>query len=283
MAKLLGDASLLADARHAADLFTDDLIAADRQLDVVGGAAGGILALLRLFRDTGDGDVLARATACGEHLLRRPRSGVPGRRSWSGLGSPPEVNGMSHGAAGFAYAMASLAEASGRDAFREAAVECIAFENATFDPQRKNWPDLRGAEDPSWRCQWCHGAPGIGLARIGTRRRHRPDPGLLADISEALAGVEQSWPGPVDTLCCGTLGNIEFLSEAAGALARPDLREVASRRLMTVLRTARAAGDYRWNTGSRRFNLGLFRGISGVGYTCLRRAVPAFPDILIWE
>ena len=43
---------LLADAHAAAELFTDDLIAADKQLDVIGGSAGAILGLLRLYRDT---------------------------------------------------------------------------------------------------------------------------------------------------------------------------------------------------------------------------------------
>ena len=41
MAKSLHDDDLLADAHGAAELFTDDLIAADKQLDVMGGSAGG--------------------------------------------------------------------------------------------------------------------------------------------------------------------------------------------------------------------------------------------------
>ena len=43
----------------AAGLITDELIAADKQLDVIGGAAGAILGLLRLYRDTGAASVLA--------------------------------------------------------------------------------------------------------------------------------------------------------------------------------------------------------------------------------
>ena len=62
---------------------------------------------------------------------------------------------MSHGAAGFAYALALLAAATGREEFAQAAAECIAFENSSYDPGRSNWPDLRGVE-PSWLCQWCY-------------------------------------------------------------------------------------------------------------------------------
>jgi type 2 lantibiotic biosynthesis protein LanM len=282
---LLHDGELLADARVAADLFTDDLIAADKQLDAIGGSAGAILGLLRLHRDTGSDNVLSRAIRCGEHLLAQSRVGPEGRRSWVGQGAGTRaLNGMSHGAAGFAYALASLAAATGRDEFARAAAESIAFEDASYVAARSNWPDLRGEGEPAWPCQWCHGAPGIGLARLAMMKRGRMNAAALTnDVRSAIQGVERAWPGAVDTLCCGTLGSVEFMCEAAGVLDRGDLRELASRRLMAVLRSAAASGDYRWNSGQRRFNLGLFRGIAGVGYTSLRQVDPSLPNVLIWD
>jgi lantibiotic modifying enzyme len=110
------------------------------------------------------------------------------------------------------------------------------------------------------------------------------DPKTLAgDIRNAVEGATKYWPGGVDTLCCGTLGNVEFFCEAGNALGRDDLRELASRRLAAVLETAAATGDYRWNSGKRQFNLGLFRGLAGVGYTSLRQAHASLPNVLIWE
>ena len=287
IAKCLGDADLLADAGSAARLFTDELIAADKQLDVMSGSAGGILGLLRLYRDTQSDDVLARAAKCGEHLLAQRRLGPGGRRSWAIQGKDGKtLNGMSHGAAGFAYALSSLAGATGREEFAAAAAECIAFEDSSYDAARHNWPDLRGSE-AHWPCQWCHGATGIGLARLGMSKRAGPER-VFSDIEHAVAGVTQNRPTPVDTLCCGTLGGIEFLCEAASTLKRDDLREAAAQRLKAVLDRAAAAGDYRWNNGQRQFNLGLFRGLSGVGYTLLRQAIAqradvSLPNVLIWE
>ncbi len=284
MAKILRDKGLLADAHAAAGLFTDDLIAADKQLDVISGSAGAILGLLRLYRDSQSADVLKRAVKCGDHLLAQSRLGPEGRRSWigQGLGAHP-LNGMSHGAAGFAYALASLAAASGRDAFAQAAAECITFEDSSYDAGRKNWPDLRGSQ-PSWPCQWCHGAPGIGLARLATRQRGTMDATMLAtDIGNAIEGVTRGWPGVVDTLCCGTLGSVEFLCEAGDALGLGDIGALAARQLMAVLQSAAASGDYRWNSGKRQFNVGLFRGLAGVGYTALRQTDRSLPNVLIWE
>lgn len=284
MAKCLGDEALRADADAAAELFSDDLIAADRQLDVMGGSAGAILALLRLYRDGGSATVLQRAEKCGEHLLAQSRHGPDGRQCWVGQGfGERALNGMSHGAAGFAYALAALAAASGREDFAQAAAQCIAFEDSSYDGQRNNWPDLRGSE-PTWPCQWCHGASGIGLARAAMLRRGGGDAGLLAqDLGHAVAGVQRGWPGAVDTLCCGTLGSVEFFCEAGNALGRSDLRELAARRLAGLLDASHAVGDYRWNSGARRFNLGLFRGLAGVGYTSLRRVEASLPNVLIWE
>jgi len=285
MATSLNDGALLADAHAAAELFTGDLIAADKQLDVIGGSAGAILSLLRLYRDSQSADVLKRATKCGEHLIAQCRVGPDGRRSWVGQGlGTHALNGMSHGAAGYAYALASLSAATGREDFAQAAAECLAFENSSYDMARHNWPDLRGSGEPSWPCQWCHGAPGIGLARVAmAKQKGIDDKILIKDIGNAVEGVKHGWPGVVDTLCCGTLGSVEFLCEAADALGRRELRELAWQRLMEVLETAASAGDYRWNSGKRQFNLGLFRGLAGVGYTALRQVDGSLPNVLIWE
>jgi type 2 lantibiotic biosynthesis protein LanM len=289
MSNFLHDSSLLEDAHRAAELFTDDLIAADKLLDALGGSAGEILGLLRLHRDTASEYALSWATRCGEHLLGQSRTGPEGARTWNGPGfGPRALTGMSHGAAGFAYALASLAAATGREDFVAAASECLAFENATYDPGRMNWPDLRGDGEPRWACQWCHGAAGIGLARAGMLKRGARvgglDPSIITtDIGRSVGGVERAWPGRVDTLCCGTLSGIELLREAAAVLRRDDLRDLASRRLKIIVASASSGGDYRWNAGDRRFNLGLFRGLAGVGYTLLREIDASLPNVLIWD
>jgi lantibiotic modifying enzyme len=115
-----------------------------------------------------------------------------------------------------------------------------------------------------------------------TRRGGLDSELLIADIWKAIGGVERGWPGALDTLCCGTLGSIEFLREAGDTLDRIDLRDLASRRLTIVLEAEASIGDYRWNNGKRQFNLGLFRGLAGVGYTFLREVDGSLANVLIW-
>lgn len=262
---LLDNDDVLSDAHRAAELITPEAISADRQFDVLAGSAGAILGLLRLYRQTGSGDLLDRATNCGLHLLSQQRVGTVGRRSWAAPGSGDVLSGMAHGAAGFAYALAALAAATGADEFASAAAECIALENAMVDTGQSNRSD-------------------IGLARAAMTKHPVLDGQIMrTDIYRALAGVERQWLEPTDTLCSGTLGTIEFLCEAGSVLRRDDLHESAVHRLLAVAQTAQAAGDYRWTNGTRRFNLGLFRGIAGIGYTMLRRVDASLPNVLIWE
>lgn len=65
--------------------------------------------------------------------------------------------------------------------------------------------------------------------------------------------------------------------------AADSLRAEARRRASTICRTAAERGDFLWEVGDRRFNLGLFRGIAGVGYALTRLLDPTVPNILTWD
>lgn len=281
---LLDDPALIDDARRMAGLVTDDVIAGDKVYDIIGGSAGAILGLLKLYRETGDTVALERAIACGQHLLRTRRKDGDGPSLWRHLGKRP-LAGFSHGAAGFAYALAALAKASGIEAFADAARDCLDYERGLYSPERKNWPDLRAADDgPHWPCQWCHGAGGIGLARLGIKRFGDIGTDVSADIAAAVATTARLWPSPIDTLCCGNLGNIELLAEAARAFGEDGLARQASGRVHGIVDAATRAGVFGWNAGTDDENLGLFRGLAGVGYSLLRRVAPdVAPNVLIWE
>jgi lantibiotic modifying enzyme len=105
----------------------------------------------------------------------------------------------------------------------------------------------------------------------------------VRDINHAVQNTTTNWPQYVDTLCCGTLGTIEFLGEAGQALNQPSLGHLSDQRLAQIIANSREQGDYSWNAGGTGFNLGLFRGLSGVGYTILRKLDPQLPNVLLWE
>lgn len=285
VARMLDDGDIAADAQRAASLVSDELISADRTLDVLGGSAGAVLCLLSLYRTSGSDAALARAIRCGRHLLSTDRVGAVGERTWVATAFQRPLNGMSHGAAGYAYALALLAAATGDEDFATAAAECRGFERTTYDAERGTWADLRptsnGGPPPN---KWCYGAPGIGLARAASVK-HAGAYGTdcATDVALAVDAATRSWPATTDTLCCGTLGTVELLWEAGVVLERPELGAAAEHHLLAVLDAASARGDQAWSTGTSRFNVGLFRGIAGVGYTALRRLDAGLPNLLCWE
>jgi len=284
LSQLLDDVELLHDAEKIANLITSDLISADDSLDVIAGSAGAILGLVKLCNVHKSSLALEKAILCGEYLIRKPRFGELGARSWViNKNSQIPLSGMSHGASGFALAMFSLFEKTQRADFLDAGKECLNYEQSTFRSEQKNWLDLRVSED-QFLCQWCHGSVGIGLARLGINKlwggyREKMD----SDILDAIKVSEQKWPNKSDTLCCGTLGSIEFLKEAGKYLNNKELEELASNRLAGIISTSKINNGFSIFTRELEFNLGFFQGAAGIGYTALRHTNVNLPNVLLWQ
>ncbi len=283
--RLLEDRTLLEDARRVAGLITEERIAADAALDVIAGSAGAILSLLALQETEPDARVLSRAVLCGEHLLEKMTVSRAGPRAWTTVGSTM-TTGFSHGAAGIAYALLRLHEHTGDVRLLEAAREAIAYEESEYSPEMENWADCGEKEDEvRYPWQWCRGAPGIGLARLGGLRA-LDDVRVREDVEISLRGTQRVGVDGVDHPCCGNMGRAELLLSAGEILARCDLvgaaREVAWR---TVVRAEDAGGFVLHPMLPRRVDSpGFFQGTAGVGYGLLRVARPELlPAVLLWR
>lgn len=275
---------LLADARTAAGLISSQLVAQDRLLDVFVGSAGAILGLLALYEVTPEQEYLERALCCGRRLLHARTPSKVGCLAWPARDGT-HMTGFSHGSAGIVYALLRLSRVTGDTAFLEAAQEGLRYEDRALVREKGNWAGEVGEEVPSFGLSWCHGAPGIGLARVGGLRM-LDTPSIRRDIDLALQttlGLGISGP---DHLCCGVCGRVEFLLTAAHRLGRPELADMA----------ARFAGDLLARAEQRAgFTFGSFlpawvarpqflHGTAGIGYTLLRLAqLDRLPSPLLWE
>jgi lantibiotic modifying enzyme len=284
ISRFLQEPQLLKDAQVTADLITDEALAGDRALDVSAGSAGALLGLLALYDLQHDPTILDRAIACGQHLLESRTASPSGLRAWPTL-SDRLLTGFSHGAAGIAYALLRLFAATRDEIYREAAAEGIAYEDSMFIPERANWLDLRAEAQPAFMNSWCHGAPGIGLARVGglpwldTGR-------IREDITVAMQTTRRVGLGGQDHLCCGNLGRVECLLTAAEALVMPEWAEIALARAYQVAGQAREPESYFLfpNGLSKVDSPSFFRGTAGIGYTLLRLAHPGkLPCALLWD
>jgi lantibiotic modifying enzyme len=284
-AGFLGRPELLESAEHLAGVVTEERIAADGQFDIIWGSAGALLGLLALA-DAGSAGALHRAERCAEHLLTRravdPESGL---RAWNTLRGVPS-SGFAHGASGIAHALLQVYRRTEAAPFYEAALEAFAFERTLYREEILNWMDSRGEpEDQPVMWSWCHGAPGIGLARLGVLGRLRGDDeaGIAEDLHRAITATLAARVPGVDTICCGFFGRIDFLLEAGHKLGNPALERHARR----------IAGERLGRAGEQGYLLtpddeieehlraGFWQDLGGTAYTLLRLTDPArYPCVL---
>jgi len=283
LAVLWDDASLIDEAKAlAADV--PALIEADEALDVVGGSAGAIAALEVLNRISPSDHLLNAAVLCGMRLLQQQQPQGRGI-GWRTIDSSPPLTGFAHGTAGIAWALFKLAEWSGQARFRESAESAIAYERSTFITEEPVGPNdsTRTRDDPSglpFMVGWCHGAPGIALARIDSLP-HKDDRETRDEIRIALRKTVALDSGTNHCLCHGDLGNLDILLHAAQRVDDSWWSEAGKRLASDTLATIAGRGCL-FGTQPSLASPGLMLGLAGIGYGLLRLAYPErLPSVLV--
>jgi type 2 lantibiotic biosynthesis protein LanM len=261
----------------------------DDKLDIMAGSAGCLAALVALYHLRPSARVLSVATKCGDHLINNAQTMQQGK-AWlvSSVSSIP-LTGFSHGAAGIAWALAELASISREERFHHADMEGIAYERSLFLPEQGNWPDLRrdqisDSETNSTHCgmMWCHGAPGIALARL-RMLKHLDRQNLREEAEIALRTTLQHGFGLNHCLCHGDLGNLEVIFQASQILNDPRWKNEVDHLAASVLESIEQNG-WLCGTPANVETPGLMTGLSGIGIQLLRLAEPSrVPSVLCLE
>lgn len=262
----------------------------DAQFDIVSGAAGCIGSLIALHHHAQSQATLSAAIKCGEHLIAHAQRTEHGM-GWTIPKQRTPLSGFAHGAAGIAWALLKLAALTGQERFQTTALAAIAHERSLFSPEEGNWRDLRvwatsdsgsKGNSKSSMTAWCHGAPGIGLARLSTIRQ-LDDLEVRQEIETALNTTFDRGFGHNHSLCHGDLGNLELLLQAGRVL--PDGRwHAEAYRIASHVVESIARNNYLCGTPLNVDSPGLMTGLAGIGYGLLRLAEPArVPCLLTLE
>jgi lantibiotic modifying enzyme len=251
-----------------------------RAFDICGGTAGLLVGLLAVAR-TGCDIAVDLAIKCGDHLLaHRAIDPVSTHRAWQDSSGHVSA-GFAHGSSGIAAALIGLFRLTGNSRLRDGVFEAFAFEHTLRVGTYGDWPDFRGQAGP-WLCSWCHGAAGIGFARLATldEAERCDENDVFDDLSKALQRSAMS-AALSDGLCCGSAGRIDLLLEAGIRLDNPSLIRAA----FHVANVCFADGSYRIPTARRAHEMpGLWQGLTGIAYTLLRLARPlSLPSILMFD
>ncbi|MFO0981517.1 MAG: type 2 lanthipeptide synthetase LanM family protein, partial [Planctomycetota bacterium] len=289
LGRLWREPALFAEAAALVDVI-GSLLPAVNQFDIVSGAAGAIGCLASLQRVHPAAKTLAIARACGEWLIEHARK-MPSGCGWSEDPQDPPLTGFTHGGSGVAWALLELAQWTREHRFLAAARDAIAYEQSLFSGAEQNWPDLRVRAgktrasvlaDPTYMMAWCHGAPGIGLARLRALQLS-PDRDQRDQAVIALESTLRDGFGGNHSLCHGDLGNLDLLIQAGLLLGEGRWRDETSRVASALLAAGRERG---WLCGTPLDveSPGFMLGLAGIGYQLLRLSQPEnVPSVLLLE
>lgn len=201
-----------------------DLIRRDHYLDHLGGVAGLIGPLARACVRCPDEHRLELLRAAAAHLAAR--QGVDG--GWPSWLGPRPLTGLTHGASGMGLALIEAGRALDDDELVNAGARAFGYETGVFDETVGNWPDFRRMTTgsvPTFMTAWCHGAPGIGLARLRALELlpDHPEAGQwCAHLDSAMATTMRAPVAGPDHLCCGVIGRAAVLRIAGRARQTPE-------------------------------------------------------------
>lgn len=274
--------------RHAISEILKELnsdIREEQQPDVLNGVAGTLLctAAMSVYIP----DALSISRRCGEYLLSARDCFTAKGSGWSTF-EGRMITGFAHGQAGIAYALDKLGKLTGEVKYTIAAREAVALENSTFSAGVSNWPDLRWTDSPKqadiFADGWCHGAPGIALARAAMTDSGGFD--LSRDIQAGVSSIFASRSGRTDHLCCGSAGRILILNELSLYTGNENWRSASLQAATHIVGQAGQNGNYRfWWTPKQYILLpSLFQGSAGIGYAFLRMIRPSrIPNVLLCQ
>ncbi|MEO9599099.1 type 2 lanthipeptide synthetase LanM family protein [Parasphingorhabdus sp.] len=150
--------------------------------DLLYGLSGAIYPLVRLAEVSGEERPLAVARDLADSLAARSIA-IGDAISWPVPYTAQGLGGFSHGTTGIGWAMQKLHEATGDPVYQDFAMRAFQFEDGLYDPERRNWRDLREIDGVTESVAWCHGAVGIGLAHLDM------DPTLHTEHSRAAVQI----------------------------------------------------------------------------------------------
>ena len=249
-----------------------ELIQRDGACDFLSGVAGLMLPIAQRHREA-PGEVSARILRTAADRLMAAQTAGGG---WMSPHVRQPLAGLAHGASGMGLALIAAGAALSDPALMDAGARAFAYERSVFVPQAGNWPDFRARPDaagllPSFMVSWCHGAPGIGLARWSALEwaPGHPDAEVWReDLAAAMRTTAESPLGTTDHLCCGNLGRAAILRIAGQRTAHPEWVEAADILTRRVVALSRSRGRFQLSnddpgtTGSSA--PGLMNGLAGM-------------------
>lgn len=273
---------LLWGERSYYELYREVLLTiADRELtegiavDYCGGLAGMAVLCQNLYRKEQDETLKSLAVKYTDYCLAH--------------GNEVKLAGLAHGYAGLFLAAAGMYDLCGERKYEAAAYEYLEKENALYEPKAGNWKDLRdeGGEEALY---WCHGAVGIGLARMKGYSYLKRKETCKKDLENSIRKTVKDMGALTDySLCHGQLGCMDaLLSFAQFAQGKEELswgnnlELLLEKRFPQILKGMKRDGLLCGVSNAHEM-FSFMLGIPGMAYAVLRFQKKDLPSVLLLE
>lgn len=233
----------------------------DKFMDLLSGNAGAIIVSARLYEITGEEKYLEYAADIESGLWAK------GQETGSGYGWKPEnlevpLAGMAHGNSGFLMAYADLYKITKKPDYLDKIHRLLAYEDALYSEEKKNWLDMRESSGERIMNGWCHGAPGILLVRLKLVNMLPEDEQVNKDIKRAAQALFYQKTDSKICLCHGMAGNLLIMQTYLQKY--PD-RKLNAEYKKEIVRLTGYLKDEQSLLVTELLNSALMNGITGVG------------------
>ncbi|MES1053476.1 type 2 lantipeptide synthetase LanM [Bacillus thuringiensis] len=255
----------------------------DTNLDVIGGAAGALIVLMRYYELEQEQDILDTAKLCGEFLMQKAIHFTDQEVGWVGAGERA-LTGFSHGNAGIVYALQLLNKRIKSEDIHTVIKKGMMFENNhTLDDR---WLDLRKVDKQIDICRWCHGSPGILVSRLELQKSEDEWISIQSkkDMEHAISNTLQ-WgfgTGNEKSICHGVMGNALIIMKYGQELQDCTWENI-SRNVMYESIKHLKVEKLKQPIEGNIDGLGLLTGLAGIAYGLLYACNQRLPNVTTLE
>lgn len=252
----------------------------DTNFDIISGSAGVIKVLMSFYNGLQDEDIVKKITTLlrktADHLLAHAEPAGNGKIAWKSGISDCFYTGYAHGSAGIEEALAGANTILKDTRIDQAVRASMRYTDSMWEKSWENWRTIRGRD--GYANAWCHGAPGIMYSRAKTAILTQREEQEREWIERGIRAVMKQGLGNNICYCHGDIGNIELLKATAELMGRRDLAQLCDNTYDTLVKSMES-----YVKEKEMLPAGMMLGVSGIGYSLLRRADSRVPSVLILE
>lgn len=180
------------------------------------------------------------------------------------------LGGFAHGTAAASFVLFRAAAKLKNSKIRNYAKRALNYDRSLFDTTLMGWKDLRMGHENRDNSSWCHGSSGICLSRA-LISQYENDNQLFHEMDVAMKNILAHKTNDNLCLCHGILGNLEVFLMGSHLLKNDSYFETSQNQINSLMANLKS-GNYKVRFGDSKYLelLGLFMGITGLGYFFLR-------------